>query len=244
MKTIIVIPARYKSSRFPGKPLAIINKIPMIIRVAEICAKAIEKKNVYVATDSLKIKKIVKKYKFNCIMTNSNCLTGTDRVAEVSKKIKSDIYVNVQGDEPLLNPNDIIKVINAKKKNFNYVINCCTKLLKNEKVSNVNIPKVVINKKNILLYMSRSSIPGYKDIKDKPKNYLKQVCIYAFNKDELFFFGSFDNKPHIEKNEDIEILRFLESKHQIKMIYIKNITQAVDTIEDIAKVEKVLFAKN
>ena len=112
MKTLIVVPARYKSSRFPGKPLKKINNKEMILWVLDICKKILNNNiKLIVATDNKKIFNFVKKNNYNSIMTSSKCLTGTDRVAEVAKKINADIYVNVQGDEPLIKPKDIIQII-------------------------------------------------------------------------------------------------------------------------------------
>ena len=115
-KTIIIIPARFGSSRYRGKPLVKILGRELVLRVADTCAKAIGRENIYVATDSLKIKNRVVKENYNVIMTSNKCLTGTDRVAEASTKLNANIFVNVQGDEPLVNPKDIKAIIKAKKK--------------------------------------------------------------------------------------------------------------------------------
>ena len=114
--TKIIIPARYDSSRLPGKPLKLLCGKELILHVAERCRKVLGNKYLFIATDSYKIKKKVKAKKFNVIMTSKKCLTGTDRVAQASKKIGGKIFINVQGDEPLVNPSDIRKIINAKKK--------------------------------------------------------------------------------------------------------------------------------
>ena len=108
----IIIPARYKSNRFPGKPIVDIDGIPMVIRVADIASQVVPKQNIYIATDDERISDIVEKYGYNYIMT-TKCLTGTDRVAQASRLIDGDIILNIQGDEPLLNPNDIRKVIDC-----------------------------------------------------------------------------------------------------------------------------------
>ena len=118
MDTVIIIPARYKSTRFPGKPLALIKKIPMIVRVLNICSKVLPKKKIFVATDDIKIFNVVKNSGYNALITSKKHKTGTDRVAEAAKKIKAKIYINVQGDEPLINPRDIKKIIEVKKKIF------------------------------------------------------------------------------------------------------------------------------
>ena len=114
-KVAIIIPARYGSTRYKGKPLVKLLGRELILRVADVCAKTVGKKNLYIATDNKLIEKKVKSENYNTIMTSVNCLTGTDRVAEASKKISANIYVNVQGDEPLVNPRDIKAIINAKK---------------------------------------------------------------------------------------------------------------------------------
>ena len=158
----IIIPARYGSSRYKGKPLVKILNKEMVIRVADICAKAIKKRNVFVATDSKKISKVVEKYKYKSIMTSNKCLTGTDRVAEASKNINSKIFINVQGDEPTIDPKDIKKIINAKKKFPHHVICGYDKVHRFENPSNRNLPKVVVNSKDELTYISRSLIPGSK----------------------------------------------------------------------------------
>ena len=241
MKILIVIPARFKSSRFPGKPLAKIKNKEMIIWVAQICKNIIGNSNIIVATDDLRIKKVVNNYGFKAIMTSKNCSTGTDRVAEVSKKIKADIYINVQGDEPTIKAKDIKKIISAKIKFPNHVVCGYTNLLENEKPTDINIPKVLINSNRDLIYMSRLPLPGKKNLKQNTKiKYFKQVCIYAFNKDELKKFKNFKKKSVIEIAEDIEILRFFEINKKIKMIKTTNNSIAVDQKKDIKKVEKYL----
>lgn len=243
MKIVGVIPARYQSSRFPGKPLVHLNGLPMIIHVARIVEKALGKSNTYVATDDDRIKEVVENYGYKAVMTSSDCLTGTDRVYDFSKQIKANIYVNVQGDEPLLNYLDIQKIISAKKENMNFVINgMCSLSMPNEDPNNINIPKLVVNKYNDLLYMSRLAIPGVKDSKKyNQPNYKKQVCIYAFNQDELKAFGNHKEKAEFEKYEDIEILRFFDLNIPIKMIETSGSSLAVDVIEDVEKVEKELI---
>ena len=235
MKTIAIIPARYQSSRFPGKPLIKILNKPMIIWVIEIVEIVLGKDNVFVATDDKRIFDTVKKYEYNALMT-SDCKTGTDRVAEASKQVNADIVVNVQGDEPLLNPEDIEKVIETKKIFFNEVINGMSKY-KNG-VNNKNVVKVVADSQNCLLYMSRSIIPCYKDLKNKPKFYWKQSGLYAFNKSELNSFENYNKKGFLENIEDVEILRFVELGIPVKMVEIVGSEHAVDIPEDVQIVEK------
>ena len=242
MKTSIIIPARYGSSRYSGKPLVKILGREMILRVADICKKVVKKKNLFIATDDRRISKKVSENGYNFVMTSKKCLTGTDRVAEASKKIKSDIYINVQGDEPTINPKDIRKIINAKIKFPNHVICGYDKIHKFQNPFNVNLPKVVINEKSELVYISRLAIPGSKK-KILKKNYLKQVCIYAFNKNELNKFYSRNKKGELEKIEDIEILRFFEDNIKIKMIKLNSDSVAVDEKSDVKKAEKIIKSK-
>ena len=184
---VIVIPARYGSTRYKGKPLVKILGREMVLRVADISKKVVGISNVYIATDSKKISNVVRKAGYNFIITSKKCLTGTDRVAESSTKIRSKIYVNVQGDEPTIDPSDIRKILIVKKKFPNHVVCGFDKIQKFENPSNVNLPKVVINSQNELIYASRALVPGSK--KKLNNDYFRQVCIYAFNKKELKKFS-------------------------------------------------------
>jgi 3-deoxy-manno-octulosonate cytidylyltransferase (CMP-KDO synthetase) len=236
----IIIPARYDSSRFPGKPLAKISGKEMILRVCDICAKVLEKKNIYVATDDKRISTVVKNSGYKFIKTSKNCLTGTDRVYHASKKINSKIIINVQGDEPIINSLDIKKIINAKKKFPNHVICGFNEVYSSEAISK-NIPKVVFKKNFDMLYISRALIPSNKSKKIKNKIF-KQVCIYGFNKKQLYQYGSQNRKSYLEKIEDIELLRFFDLNIPIKMIKVSDRSIAVDIKSDIKKVET--FLKN
>ena len=238
MKTSIIIPARYGSSRYRGKPLVKILGREMILRVADICKK-IKNVRVFIATDSKKIANVAEKNGYDYIMTSKNCLTGTDRVAEASKKIKSEIFINVQGDEPTISPRDIQKIMNAKKKFPNHVICGYDKIHNFESPKNINLPKVVVNSKDELIYISRALVPGAKK-KNKNVNYFKQVCIYAFNKKQLKKFHLKRRKSIIEKIEDIEILRFFEIDEKIKMVKLNSNSVAVDEMRDVKKAEKLL----
>ena len=238
-RTVVVIPARYKSSRFPGKPLAKINGRQMVLIVADKAAEAIGKENVYIATENMEIAKVVKKEGFNVVITSDSCLTGTDRVAEASLEINADIFINVQGDEPLIDPNDIKKSIILKKQYPNHVINCMSKLHKDEDPSDKKIPKVICDLDKNLLYCSRNAIPGHK--KTSNLNIMKQVCIYGFSKKQLQEFYSNEKTP-LENSEDIEIVRCLEKGIKVKMLEVDKVSYAVDYPKDIAIVENICNA--
>ena len=186
----------------------------MIIRVVQICSEVIKKDEIYVATDSKKISNVVEKYGYKTILTSEDCLTGTDRVAEASLKLEADIILNVQGDEPLLNPNDISKVIDKKKKNMDRVICGYSKISEFEDPNDVNIPKIIFN--------------------DSEK------LIYAFSKKQLKKFYELKKKSTLEEVEDIEILRFFETDIEVMMCKLNEGSLAVDVPEDVAKIEKAL----
>ena len=237
MKVLAVIPARWNSSRFPGKPLALINGIPMINMVWKKVIKAKSINNSIVATDDKRIFDACKKMSINVIMTSKKHLTGTDRVYEVSKKIKSDIYVNIQGDEPLINPKSIDAVINLLKRNLKRKILASTahiKIPKNKK----EIPGVylVCNKRNEVLYLSRYPITS--NFKKKI-NKKKHIGIYAFTKNCLKIFSNLRYKK-LETSESIEILRLIENGYKLVSQEVNTSKIDVNYPIDIKKVEKFL----
>lgn len=242
--TCIIIPARFKSTRFPGKPLIKLLNKSMIVRVAELACKAMKKKDIYIATDDDKIEQEIINNGFQCIKTFKKALTGTDRVALASEKLDYKFFINIQGDEPLIDPKDIQKCINLKKKFPEHIVNGYCYIGKNEKVISKNIPKLVTDKNDNLLYISRASIPSQKENKlSFPINYKKQVCIYGFTKNELKKFYNHGRKTKLEEMEDIEILRFLELGMKVKMFKCKEGSLAVDIPSDVKKVEKELINK-
>lgn len=233
---IVTIPARYKSTRLPGKPLKKINGKAMIHHVWDACIKAVNKKNVIVLTDDKLIRDYCNTNKINFFMTSKKCKTGSDRIYEFAKIKKYKFYINVQGDEPLLNPKNIREVINFTIK-YNCVTNCYSNC-SNLEYKNINIPKVVLDNNDFLLYMSRSPIPSHKK-KKIPTKIFKQICIYGFPYKYLMEFGKLNKKSKNELIEDIEIIRFLDIGIKIKMINVKDHSLAVDTPGDLKKVRKI-----
>lgn len=238
---IVVIPARYSSKRLPGKPLKNILGLPMIIRTSLQCLKVVERSKLIVATDDERIKKCCEKFSINSILTSKKCKTGTDRVAEVAKKIKVDNYINVQGDEPVFNPQDLKKMITQSKRNKNKVLLGYTKINSKINYHNKNIPKVVFDKNENLLYASRSLIPA--SIKKKPHGYWRQVLVYSFPRSKILEFNKIKKKTTFEKIEDIEILRFLETGTQVKLIKMSSKSYPIDTVKDLKKLKKMLKQK-
>lgn len=239
MKIIGVIPARYKSSRFPGKPLADICGKPMIYWVYNQAIKVDDFDSVYVATDDKRIEQVCKENKINVIMTSENHPTGTDRIGEVARKIDADLYVNIQGDEPLIEPETIKKAIEPFYEDKDLEItNLMTKIKNPVDAYNSTIPKVITNKDNIGIYLTRSMSPYPKGSIDF--DYYKQVCVYGFKPSALEFFCN-NERGKIEKIEDIEILRFIEAGYKVKYIEVESDTVAVDTQKDL---ERVINIKN
>lgn len=236
---IVVIPARYESSRLPGKPLIELCGVPMIVRTYQQCAKAVDAESIYVATDDLRIKHVCEQYGIQVVMTSSDCLTGTDRIAEVAKSVNADIYINVQGDEPLFDPEDLKAMLAAAGEHPNEVLNGYCAIGSEEQYRSRTIPKVVMREDRRLLYMSRAPIPT-----NKSHAYVKawrQVCAYAFPKKSLEAFAERTSKTELEQIEDIEILRFLEMGWEVRMIPLSTMSIAVDTPHDVALAEAALI---
>lgn len=240
MKYVVIIPARFKSRRLNGKPLKNINGIPMIVRTFNQCCKAINRDLIYVSTDDERIEKVCKKNNIKVIMINKECLTGTDRVYLASKKVKADIYINLQGDEPLFNPLDIKKILKYSKKHKNEIVTGYTNINSKNMFKSLHVPKVVFSDDKNLLYASRSPIPANK--RGKFNFAYRQVCIYAFPKKKLKKFYS-HKKSVLEFEEDIEYLRFLEKGVNVKCIKLSDKSIAVDTPEDLKKVRKIITKK-
>jgi 3-deoxy-manno-octulosonate cytidylyltransferase (CMP-KDO synthetase) len=231
---VIVIPARAESSRFPGKPMALINGVPMITHVIDACLEC--SSHVIVATDSIDIYDYVGATGASAIMTPASCKTGTDRVAEAVRAIECRYVINVQGDEPLVDPQDIGTIINAGS--FCGATNGFAEITGTPSPKDI---KVVMGEDGQLLYASRATIPGSKE-GGRPRH--KQVCIYGIRKSLLMqFYGVNKNKSVNEEVEDVEILRLVDNGIPVNMIKCTE-TYSVDYPEDVAVVEGLLNAKN
>ena len=227
---IIVIPARLQSTRLKEKLLIKLDGIEILIRTYMQCLKVLSKDKIIIATDSAKIAKVCNKYNAQYILTGKKCPTGTDRISEVAKKIKKNFYINVQGDEPFLHPPDLRKFLN--------VINGFAKIKDKSDYFNNSIPKIVFNKFDELLYMSRSPLPGNKENKFYSSH--KQICLYSFPRSELFKFSQQGKKTKLESEEDLESIRFLEIGTKIKLVELSGRSFAIDTKKDLEKAKKFL----
>jgi 3-deoxy-D-manno-octulosonate cytidylyltransferase len=239
LNIIGVIPARYKSTRFKGKPLCMIKNTPMIKRVYNQARKSKLLDKLVVATDNEEIQKYCESESIPVVMTSEDCLTGTDRLYEVSEIEHYDLYVNIQGDEPVIDPKSIDEVVaDFKKHGDKYIAyNLYKKINDKHEVNSSTIIKVIVNESDELVYMSRLAAPFNKSGNNIVYN--KQVCVYGYTKDALKIFSS---KPKTlnEKHEDIEILRFIDMGYKVKMKETDVDSIAVDIPDDVLKVEKYL----
>jgi 3-deoxy-manno-octulosonate cytidylyltransferase (CMP-KDO synthetase) len=237
MKVIGVIPARYGSTRFPGKPLALINGKPMIQRVYEQVAESRLLDEVVVATDHEKIKETVESFGGNAVMTSTDHETGSDRMAEVTTKVEGDFYVNIQGDEPLIPCELVDALVEAAKEAPDAVVTAKTPIENIDDVSNPNVVKVVTNNQGFALYFSRSVIPFNRA--NKETTYYKHLGIYGYPKAVINEFVQLP-PSNLEEVEVLEQHRLLDNGYPIKVVETSYQVVGVDTPEDIEKVEKIL----
>ena len=248
-KVLVVIPARWASSRFPGKPLANIAGIAMIQRVAAQANKANCASEVIVATDDIRILDFVKDNGGMAIMTSAKHESGTDRVAEVARDRDCDIVVNVQGDEPLIPPQNIDQVIMPLIDDSTISVSSLRVLIRNKSdLLNKNITKVVVDKFDSALYFSKAPIPWDRDLwsesvdgisKLSSHQWFKHIGLYAYRKRFLMEYSSMSKSP-LEKIEKLEQLRILENGIPIKVLETKFDSIGVDSQADIENIEKQL----
>lgn len=244
IKVLGVIPARYKSSRFPGKPLVKINGIPMIKRTYLQAVKSNKLTDLIVATDDDRILKYCQSENIPVVLTSDTCLTGTDRLAEVVKAPSYDnydVYINIQGDEPIIDPEAISQLILEYEKYGNqYCAYNLYKVIRDQvEISSDSIIKVIVNDQNDLMYMSRLPIPYAKNASHP--DYKQQIPVYAYTAEALEIFSS-NAKTLNEIHEDIELLRFIDLGLKIKMCETSVESISVDFPDDILKIER--FLKN
>jgi 3-deoxy-manno-octulosonate cytidylyltransferase (CMP-KDO synthetase) len=238
---VCVIPARLKSTRLPHKPLLNIVGKSMIERTFERASAVLPKEIIYVATDSELIFSECKKFTENVVMTTQNCLTGTDRIREFSEIIEAEVYINLQGDEPIMPLQNIKKIYDEALISRKDILNGYAPITQRYQYESRTVPKVVVSNSEKLMYMSRSPIPGGKTL-DFQLGF-KQICVYSFPRWVLERMADYKTKTTNENIEDIEILRFLENNHEIKMLEMSANTVAVDTQEDLNLVRMIIEAQ-
>jgi len=237
MRIIGIIPARYSATRLPGKPLADICGKPLIQYVYEQAKKAKFLEDVIVATDDERILEAVEKFGGKAVMTSPSHPSGTDRCAEVARKIDCDFVINIQGDEPLIPPEVIDKVAEALKESTDETpMTSAATIASEEERENSNVVKVVTDQKGIALYFSRSPIPFYRN---PIAPTLRHIGIYGYRKDFLLKFVSLPQTP-LERTESLEQLRALAHGFRIKIVLVDYSPVGVDTPEDLERVRKLL----
>ncbi len=240
MKILGIIPARYASTRFPGKPLIDLNGKSMIQRVYEQAKKSSSLSEVVVATDDQKIFEAVKAFKGNVIMTSEKHQSGTDRCAEVSLKMSGfDAIINIQGDEPLIDPKQINLLANCFNDISTELATLVKKIENQEELFNFNTPKVIVNKRSEAIYFSRQVIPYLKNVNPedflKKHTFYKHIGIYGYKTSTLGIISKIPVSL-LEKAEMLEQLRWIENGFKIKVAITKSESFAIDSPEDVDKV--------
>lgn len=244
-----IIPARYASTRFPGKPLAKIGGVPMVVRVCEQAKKVLD--DVYVATDSELIADAVNEYGYDVIMTSDKHKTGTDRIAEAVSKLgyKPDVIINIQGDEPFVDPAQIQGVMDCFKDPETDIATLARPFNKEDGIKAVMDPnkvKVVFSPTGKALYFSRSAIPYLRGVEPEKwldnRKYYVHVGMYAYRTDVLKVLSSLPQSP-LELSESLEQLRWLENGYTIKVAETDSPTIGIDTPEDLENA-RVFFERN
>jgi len=245
VKALGIIPARYQSSRFPGKPLIEILGVPMLRRTYLQAMKSESLSNLVVATDDVKIFDYCVSENMSVTMTSNSCLTGTDRLAEVvlQEEYKNyDIYINIQGDEPVIDPCVISQLIEEYEKyKTEYIAYNLYKIIDDEtEINSDTIIKVIVNENDELMYMSRLPVPFSNS--GENAQHRQQIPVYGYTFEALALFAKY-KKTINEKYEDIELLRFVDLGHKIKMSETNATSISVDVPEDINKIIKALNVK-
>ena len=247
MNFIGIIPARFQSTRFPGKPLALLGGKPIIQWVYENAQKALDE--VYVATDDERVYQAVEEFGGKAVYTSTNHQSGTDRCAEAALKVtmntKIDVVINIQGDEPFIRPEQI----ESLKACFNSSVTQIATLIKPiknlDEINNINRPKVVINKNHEAMYFSRSPIPFVRDCPPEAwlagSKFYSHIGMYAYRFDIL---SELTQLPIgiLEKAESLEQLRWLENGYRIKTAQTQFENIGIDTPEDLEQAQKFLRA--
>lgn len=246
MEFAAIIPARYASTRFPAKPLAVLGGKPVIIRVCEQAAKVFD--HVFVATDDERIFNVVKEGGFTPVMTRSDHKSGTDRCFEAFCKcgVKADVVVNIQGDEPFIQPSQlqtIKELFNSPDTDIATLVKPFTPDTPFDRVANPNSPKVVVDDNWNALYFSRSVIPYLRGVPQEEwssqHTYYKHIGLYAFKADVLKAVTGLPQAP-LEKAESLEQLRWLSAGYRIKVGVTDVETIGIDTPDDLAAAEVFL----
>ncbi len=244
-KVVIVIPARYGSTRLPGKPLVSLAGKPMIQRVYERAKMAQRAHQVIVATDDERIVKAVAGFGGEARMTRAEHRTGTERVAEVAAHVTGDVFVNVQGDEPLLDPAAVDATIHALLEEPAAAISTvATPIKRPTDIMDPNVVKTVLDFDGNALYFSRAPIPWVRDTANKfPVRHLKHLGLYVFQREALLEYPTLP-QGEAERIEQLEQLRWMENGWKIRVAEVEHDAVSVDVPDDVARVEKLLHGQD
>ena len=243
MKFIAIIPARYASTRFPGKPLAILGGKPVIQRVYEQAVSVLEE--AYVATDDERILQCVEQFGGRAVMTRSDHKSGTDRIEEAAEKIgtDADVIINIQGDEPFIHPSQIKTLMGLFDNNETQIGTLGKRFDSMEAANNPNSPKIVTDLQGFALYFSRSVIPFVRGQEQQAWlqhfPYLKHLGLYAYRREVLRQVTQLPQSP-LEIAESLEQLRWLENGYRIRVGLTDVETVGIDTPEDLQRAETFL----
>jgi len=244
MKILGIIPARFKSSRFPGKPLVDIAGKSMIQRVYEQCLKSNSLEQVIVATDDRRIADHVIAFGGNVQMTSEQHQSGTDRCAEIAASYPLfDVFINIQGDEPMIDPAQIDLLASCFDKRDTFIATLVKPISNTEELFNENTPKVILNADNEAIYFSRTAIPFLRGIEKENwlgnNTYLKHIGIYAFRNQTLKEITRLPVST-LERAEALEQLRWIQNGYKIRTAITQTESQSIDTPEDLDKLLSLL----
>lgn len=236
MEAVLIIPARYGSTRLPGKPLAKIQGEPLILKVLRQAQQATRFSDIIVATDDTRIVDVVENAGGRAVMTRPDHASGTDRCAEVAEDLHVDIIVNLQGDEPFVGPHDLDAVADALAMDRSAEMATLRQPIVHERdFIDPNVVKVVADERNHAMYFSRAPIPYH--VGGGFEGAYKQIGVYAFRREFLLAFASHERTP-LEQREGLEQLRALQMGAKIKVIGARGRTIGIDTPEDLARAQE------
>lgn len=250
MHAVGVIPARYRSTRFPGKPLALIDGKALVLRVLERARAARRIDRLLVATDDARIASAVAASGGEVVMTSEAHVSGTDRLAEVARTLPADLFVNIQGDEPLVDPRDIDGLVECLDSDPDCdMATLCEPLKDGRAARDPNVVKVVCDASGRALYFSRSAIPYVREGREDrggaeaPAPWLRHVGLYAYRRSFLLEFASW-GPGALESREGLEQLRAIERGRTMRVLTARGAYHGVDTPEDVIAVEQAIRASS
>lgn len=235
---VIIIPARYRSTRLPGKPLIPVGGKPMIVQTHARCLEVLPREQIIVATDDERIAAVCLEHDMRVEMTADGHFSGTDRVAEIASRVPALTYLNVQGDEPVCNPDDLRRLIAAARADRGRVIIGYCAIDSEAEWRDPHCCKMLFSPGGELIYISRAPVPATRTNDFRMGH--RQVCIHAFPPDALRAFASVGARARIEAIEDVEMLRFLELGRKVHVLEMSDQSVSVDRESDVPRAEAMM----